>query len=54
MAKNQIILTVRFPWWFFIYLETLGFFCAIFNADPNLKKLENMIGRFMTIEVKTE
>ena len=42
---------VYWAWWFPYYINTLLFFCEIFDAEPDYQKLERVAKR--AVRVKT-
>ncbi|WP_166893564.1 hypothetical protein [Massilia sp. CCM 8734] len=52
MTKHTVIctLTVHRAWWVLPYLNTLAFMCALTGLEPDLRKVNRMIEKGVTLK----
>lgn len=43
MIKSEIMVEVSYKWWLIPYLNTLLFFCYLFNSEPDYEKLDKIL-----------
>lgn len=39
MSAARITVTITFPWWFHVYLNTLIFACMLTGMEPNWERV---------------
>ena len=47
--KHTITARARVAWWFRPYFHALIFFCALHRREPDMKRLNRVLSRALTI-----
>lgn len=50
----EIVVVIKYPWWFGIYMKALILFCFVFGTEPDWDKFENFARRHIKAVMKAK